>query len=411
MTLLKEFEGNIIRIEGHFKIKVMYQLKEKKQNESQPLIQTSLKIGQPGDKYEQEADRVADQVMRMSNADTMQMQPIEEEEEELMQPKIQMQPMEEEEELQPMIQMQSIAKEELVQPKSNEGRRFATSEINRQISSSKGSGKSLSSETNQIMSKAFNMDLGNVKIHTGTNAEQMNNDLNAKAFTHGSDIYFGKDEYDPSSLAGKKLLAHELTHVVQHSGRLGINKLSNELRMNAIENLSQINNSNIPEIQKDAGLTVSIIGLLLSAGTWAAGQGSNLMTVDPRLQRIAEANADRETYRRAHPFRTQSWSFFDITGFSGLVLDSRWEVDLRWQYNGSELTDVHMAQGWEDFFPGDTTHAKLIMVDNQASNKKIGFRCEFEWNPVGPGDGVYQCEGWISADGSAHRSGWQWHSY
>jgi len=46
----------------------------------------------------------------------------------------------------------------------------------------------------------------------------MNKELNAQAFTHGRDIYFNAGKYDPESTQGKKLLAHELTHVVQQTG-------------------------------------------------------------------------------------------------------------------------------------------------------------------------------------------------
>ena len=45
----------------------------------------------------------------------------------------------------------------------------------------------------------------------------MNKDLNAQAFTHGSDIYFNSDKYNTTSKEGQQLLAHELTHVVQQS--------------------------------------------------------------------------------------------------------------------------------------------------------------------------------------------------
>src|SRR5436190_8978074 len=61
----------------------------------------------------------------------------------------------------------------------------------------------------------FGNDFSNVKIHTDTEAIQMNHELNAKAFTVGNDVYFNQGEYQPGSESGKHLLAHELTHVVQ----------------------------------------------------------------------------------------------------------------------------------------------------------------------------------------------------
>src|SRR4030095_10063138 len=58
---------------------------------------------------------------------------------------------------------------------------------------------------------------GNVNIHSGSEAIQMNRELNAKAFTVGSDIYFSEGQYNPASDEGKHLLAHELTHTLQQS--------------------------------------------------------------------------------------------------------------------------------------------------------------------------------------------------
>ena len=166
-------------------------------------LQPKLKIGQPGDKYEQEADAVADRVMMMSQSETMQMQPAGEEEEPL-QPKLRMQAIEDE--------------EEMLLPKSDLGGSFASPEIHQQINSSKGNGRSLIPETNHFMSNAFGSDFSGVKVHTDSNAVEMNQQLNARAFTYGNNIYFNKGQFNPASLTGKRLLSHELTHVVQQQG-------------------------------------------------------------------------------------------------------------------------------------------------------------------------------------------------
>ena len=65
------------------------------------------------------------------------------------------------------------------------------------------------------METRFGADFGQVRVHTGSDAVQMNRDVQAQAFTHGRSIYFGAGRYDPSSTPGRRLLAHELTHVVQ----------------------------------------------------------------------------------------------------------------------------------------------------------------------------------------------------
>lgn len=61
-------------------------------------------------------------------------------------------------------------------------------------------------------------DLGDVRVHTGGEAGRLNRDLNARAFAEGRDIYFAEGKYDPESDDGRRLLAHELAHVVQQSG-------------------------------------------------------------------------------------------------------------------------------------------------------------------------------------------------
>lgn len=216
-----------------------------------PVIQPKLKIGKPGDKYEQEADAVADRVMRMSESDTLQMQP-EEEEEEMMQPKLRMQPEEEEEE---PIQMKcaQCGNQEVIQASAKSEAPDVSSKISSQLFSSKGSGNSLPNHTNQHMSSALGTDFSHVKIHTSNNAIQMNRSLNAKAFTHGSDIYFNQGEYNPSGTDGKRLLAHELTHVVQQNKTPDIPQ-----RRSAKESISKNSFSNVQLNGEDDHFIVSI---------------------------------------------------------------------------------------------------------------------------------------------------------
>ncbi len=68
-----------------------------------------------------------------------------------------------------------------------------------------------------FMESRFGTDFSGVKIHTGHTAVQMNQELNAQAFTSGNDIYFNEGKYAPGSESGKHLLAHELTHTLQQS--------------------------------------------------------------------------------------------------------------------------------------------------------------------------------------------------
>jgi len=90
-----------------------------------------------------------------------------------------------------------------------------TNNIESSLSASKGTGSPLPHHTRQQMESSFDADFSNVRVHDNSAAIQMSKDLNAQAFTHGSDIYFSPGKYDTNSNSGKHLLAHELTHVVQ----------------------------------------------------------------------------------------------------------------------------------------------------------------------------------------------------
>jgi len=67
------------------------------------------------------------------------------------------------------------------------------------------------------MGQAMGHDFSGVRVHTSPEANSLNHELGAKAFTTGQDIFFKQGEYNPGSSSGKELLAHELTHVVQQS--------------------------------------------------------------------------------------------------------------------------------------------------------------------------------------------------
>lgn len=80
---------------------------------------------------------------------------------------------------------------------------------------SKGEGDPLQKNTQAEMERGFGVDFSRVRIHTDPSAVKMSKNLGAQAFTHGSDIYFNQGKFDTQSKEGKRLLAHELTHVVQ----------------------------------------------------------------------------------------------------------------------------------------------------------------------------------------------------
>lgn len=96
-----------------------------------------------------------------------------------------------------------------------EGGKVGNTTIESQLNSSKGGGSPLNENVQTQMESGFGTDFSNVRVHTDSNSVQMNKNLGAQAFTHGSDIYFNEGKYQPESNQGKHLLAHELTHTVQ----------------------------------------------------------------------------------------------------------------------------------------------------------------------------------------------------
>src|SRR5262249_46579641 len=84
-----------------------------------------------------------------------------------------------------------------------------------------GTGRALDSGARTRMESAFGHDFSGVRIHTDSRAASLSTDLNARAFTIGSDVAFGSGEYNPGTPVGDALLAHELAHVVQQGGGNG----------------------------------------------------------------------------------------------------------------------------------------------------------------------------------------------
>jgi hypothetical protein len=88
----------------------------------------------------------------------------------------------------------------------------------RAIQSQLGGGESLDGTLQSRMSSAFGYDFSGVRVHKDNQAAQLSSDLNARAFTVGRNVAFGANEYQPGSLVGDALIAHELAHVVQQGG-------------------------------------------------------------------------------------------------------------------------------------------------------------------------------------------------
>ncbi len=88
-------------------------------------------------------------------------------------------------------------------------------DVRKRISALKGAGRVLPVNVRMEFEEKFGADFGDVRIHTDSNANNLANDLNAEAVTVGADIVFADNQYAPASRSGKKLIAHELSHILQ----------------------------------------------------------------------------------------------------------------------------------------------------------------------------------------------------
>ncbi|MFO0173614.1 MAG: DUF4157 domain-containing protein, partial [Aphanizomenon sp.] len=185
--------------------------------EPPPPVQTKLTIGEPGDKYEQEADQVASQVVQQINSpvpvqsaqgQTVQREEVPEEEEQVqaksISDTIQREEVPEEEE---QVQAKSISntsqREELpeadpLQGNSLKGEIAATPNLETSIQGARGSGQPLDENIRQPMEKAFGgVDFSQVKVHNDAVSDQLNQSIQARAFTTGQDVFFRGGEYNP----------------------------------------------------------------------------------------------------------------------------------------------------------------------------------------------------------------------
>jgi hypothetical protein len=184
-----------------------------------PPVQPKLKLGPVRDQYEQEADRVADQVV-----DAI-----------------------------PFLEQNTVMGQEtgdrLDLEKAIDLRRKVAGDgfadiadfgpdLDSAIQVVRGTGQLLSDRVRQPMERAFSADFSGVRIHTDARADMLNRSIQARAFTTGQDIFLRQGTYEPGRRDGLELIAHELTHVMQQNG--GRVRLSSEEMKKTENNATQI---------------------------------------------------------------------------------------------------------------------------------------------------------------------------
>ena len=175
------------------------------------MLQAKLRIGQPGDNYEQKADQVAEHVMRMPEPQVVSSNT----------PRIQR--------AYPACKEYELRREPVKEEEEEELKRKETScqtpqvtpEVENSINSMRGRGQPLPEHVRSYFEPRFGADFSGVRIHNGSDVAETAKSINARAFTIGNNIAFGRGQFALDSHEGRRLMAHELTHVVQQDGDQG----------------------------------------------------------------------------------------------------------------------------------------------------------------------------------------------
>ena len=192
-------------------------------HQSKPLVQakvqSKLSIGTPGDRFEREADQIAEQVMQMGDPISCRTskkkespipEQIESANERQQHIRRQMR--------QPYSLEEGSEEEEkqTVQTRASPGHTpTLTPGSESRIQGLRGGGQPLPEPVRASMESRFAHDFGKVRIHNYSAAAELAASINARAFTLGPDLVFGPNQYAPETQTGFRLLAHELTHSIQ----------------------------------------------------------------------------------------------------------------------------------------------------------------------------------------------------
>ncbi|WP_437991230.1 eCIS core domain-containing protein [Sorangium sp. So ce145] len=161
-----------------------------------PPIQRKATVSSPGDPFEREADEVADKVMRMAKPAPIGAAPV------------------------AIQRMCADCEEEktLQTKRAPSADACATLNTGAAVREAERGGEPLPRAERDFFEPRFGYDFSRVRVHADAQAASSAKGLHARAYTFGSDIVFGAGEYAPQEEKGRRLLAHELTHVVQQHG-------------------------------------------------------------------------------------------------------------------------------------------------------------------------------------------------
>ena len=171
------------------------------------VVRAKMTIGPPGDKYEQEADRVAKEVVRRMHApEPGRSTEVGNEGQDVVR-------------RQPAVSIRLMST--VPSADGGVGGIPVSEEFEREVNRARGGGQPLDESFRAKAEPMFGDDLRGVRVHRDGRADGLTRRIRAKAMTIGEDIFFRRGAYDPGSRGGQELLAHEMTHVWQGGKRDG----------------------------------------------------------------------------------------------------------------------------------------------------------------------------------------------
>ncbi len=290
-------------------------------------IQAQLRMGFANDPYEKEADRVARSVVNSSdeNMENIRLKTNS---------------------ITPLAKKTSTAA-------PGSGSLPVSSGVESGIMSMRGGGRALSSGERSFFENRFNSDFSDVRIHSGWKSNNLNKAINARAFTTGKDIFFADGQYSSGTVAGKTLLAHELTHVVQQRGAVKRKVLSRKLAEHKSSVIQRRKGANSAMISHQAQL------YLLSAAKIKKAKYYNkvvLSKIDVKaIKKFLNISQQTSVVDRHFILRVAFWQYIKGLTIDGMVGESTLGSFLKYsrfsKYRNLFGTNpVSMGQSWSVFF-------------------------------------------------------------
>jgi hypothetical protein len=262
-------------------------------------ILTKLFVGNPDTPYEKEANTIADQVVTGNTT---------------------------------LIQQMDL--ERGIQRKSTGPGTPISSRIGTKIDSLQGKGKPLDKNIRDYFHPRFGVDLGDVRIHTDSNADKLARAVQARAFMHSRDMVFASGEYQPHTKSGKKLIAHELVHYMQQQGGNTLQRAGNSTVFRAVGDhyKSQINGL----------LLVSNPAVYKSTIQAALPERSVLKVLDEGIKESFNKTSDAYKWWKVEVISSSDTSIIGLSGWVMKQALAEYDITLLNIYNTYQVNDDAM---------------------------------------------------------------------